>query len=1022
MWTQLLFKSMAALSLAALISAPAQRGDREAQQQQAWETAKEPAQTNPAYQTQLSLATTLTPLPSGSPPEFKDPADAAASDRLQTLVQEFTQSRQSSGKPFDVSALYRDFGQSLKDRARTLATQYGPADPRSIQALEDIGIAAMLTHDQASAKAAADEIIRVLAPQSQSSPAYARALKRRCQLEVTDSDQDSLPVCEEAVEIRSPQSDATPLELAAWMRLLGLMSQRNPRRSLDYQERADGFYAKVPGISVSFLAGDYRRLTMTALMWRDFARAARLNELTNTYLAQGDAGAHKAMVSTDVITRIEEAQTAAAMPRATPDPTSVLSEQQKQALAQVQARAAEFKKEYEALEKVKPGGATALNSAKGDQSMRGLPPELLKTLPEEKRREIEAIQSQLQKIRAELQAQQKPYLDAISGNTKTANELATGRPQDAMVNMLLRLGQMRGSNAPLAGNSSSGNASPPPLCNDDGKKITNLDLMTAFSRARTAAQNLDFFSSVGFGLTSLLETCDNDDLYPQSHGVDPNVWATQPSHPVNGYASMVRLKGAFAETLARRKLTILPGLGAGMESQLQAAPGEFDRMVNALIVLLPADEKRRLMKLPPDERATAANEYWEDLQKNHPEQAEKLEQQARHTLQTSADVARLQEMAASLRDQIPKDARPLAFLDLLKPDEVFVDVYEYKVLYGEKAGSDRYLAVITDSRRMPRKVQLGPTEAIDSSVRAFRAAINGGSDGVEEWKALQQRVVDPLLAALPEGTQRVWLSPDSTFNFVPFASLLLDRGSPIEIAMIPSPYDFVRLRSQALPGSAGKALLVGDLEYGPGSEFAYMAQTREELETLSRKAGEIGLPYETLSGDRITATVVSSHLRNIRFLHFSTHGFLDNPSSRDQDLLKGGLALSMANSLTPASQLTAEDIRRLDLSSTELAVLSACDTGKGRLIESQGLLGFQTAFMAAGVRSLLFSLWKAPLDRDKSGAYATSVFMDAFYDGIWIKKLSKAEALRRAQAAVRSNPKFANPRFWATWVLVGEAW
>jgi CHAT domain-containing protein len=177
-----------------------------------------------------------------------------------------------------------------------------------------------------------------------------------------------------------------------------------------------------------------------------------------------------------------------------------------------------------------------------------------------------------------------------------------------------------------------------------------------------------------------------------------------------------------------------------------------------------------------------------------------------------------------------------------------------------------------------------------------------------------------------------------------------------------------------------------------------------------------------LNGDQITRSDVTSHLHGIRYIHFSTHGYVDKVTGQENALLKGGLALSQANSLMPESQLTSDDIRQLDLTSSELVTLSACDTGKGRLIEGQGLLGFQTAFMAAGTRSLVFSLWKAPLDKDKEDNDATSLFMDTFYDSVWTKKLNKADAMRQAQIAVRSNPRFTNPRFWATWVLVGEAW
>jgi CHAT domain-containing protein len=217
-------------------------------------------------------------------------------------------------------------------------------------------------------------------------------------------------------------------------------------------------------------------------------------------------------------------------------------------------------------------------------------------------------------------------------------------------------------------------------------------------------------------------------------------------------------------------------------------------------------------------------------------------------------------------------------------------------------------------------------------------------------------------------------------------------------------------------------LLVGDLIYGNKPfPYAYLEQTRDELTALSQRASTAGIPSTLLTGSDVTRPVVIDSLGGVRFLHLSTHGFLENQDTqKDKDkILLGGVALSSANSGSPDSFLTADDIRQSDLSRIELVTLSACDTAKGNEsteIEGQGLLGFQTAFMAAGAKSLLFSIWQAPADE------ATTTLMDTFYDGIWNKHLPKAEALRQAQMRVRSIPRFADPREWASWVLVGEGW
>src|SRR5205085_1996947 len=80
-----------------------------------------------------------------------------------------------------------------------------------------------------------------------------------------------------------------------------------------------------------------------------------------------------------------------------------------------------------------------------------------------------------------------------------------------------------------------------------------------------------------------------------------------------------------------------------------------------------------------------------------------------------------------------------------------------------------------------------------------------------------------------------------------------------------------------------------------------------------------------------------------------------------------------------------------------LAVLSACETGLGKVAGGEGVLGLQRAFQAAGARSLVVSLWKV-------NDAATAVLMDQFYANLWQKGLSRLEALRQAQLSVLRQP------------------
>ena len=169
-----------------------------------------------------------------------------------------------------------------------------------------------------------------------------------------------------------------------------------------------------------------------------------------------------------------------------------------------------------------------------------------------------------------------------------------------------------------------------------------------------------------------------------------------------------------------------------------------------------------------------------------------------------------------------------------------------------------------------------------------------------------------------------------------------------------------------------------------------------------------------------------------QILHIATHGFfLPEPDKKKKDknpnetntytlaedpLLRSGLILSGGNyawsGKTPIDGVedgiaTAYEISQLNLSNTELVVLSACETALGDVKGSEGVFGLQRAFKMAGVKKLIVSLWQVP---DKE----TAELMTAFY-GYWMKGKTINESFTQAQAAMR---KKYSPFYWAAFVLV----
>lgn len=157
------------------------------------------------------------------------------------------------------------------------------------------------------------------------------------------------------------------------------------------------------------------------------------------------------------------------------------------------------------------------------------------------------------------------------------------------------------------------------------------------------------------------------------------------------------------------------------------------------------------------------------------------------------------------------------------------------------------------------------------------------------------------------------------------------------------------------------------------------------------------------------STVLSSNLSDYRYIHFATHGYLD---SERPDLSALVLSLVDENGNSQEGFLRAHEIYNLNLPA-ELVVLSACETGLGKDIRGEGLVGLTRGFMYAGASRVAVSLWSVS---DK----ATSELMHDFYQAMLKRGESPAAALRAAQVQLLKQKVWSSPYYWAPFVLQGE--
>jgi CHAT domain-containing protein len=191
-------------------------------------------------------------------------------------------------------------------------------------------------------------------------------------------------------------------------------------------------------------------------------------------------------------------------------------------------------------------------------------------------------------------------------------------------------------------------------------------------------------------------------------------------------------------------------------------------------------------------------------------------------------------------------------------------------------------------------------------------------------------------------------------------------------------------------------------------EFPRLPGTKQEAQTILSFAPE-SERKQALDFAANKATATSDELGQYRLVHFATHGFLDSVNPE-----LSGIVLSLFDEAgAPQSGfLRAHELYNLKLP-VEMVVLSACQTGLGKEIRGEGLVGLTRGFMYAGAARVVVSLWSVDDD-------ATSELMGRFYKGILKDGLRPAAAIRNAQVEMWQQPKWRAPYFWAAFVLQGE--
>jgi CHAT domain-containing protein len=273
-------------------------------------------------------------------------------------------------------------------------------------------------------------------------------------------------------------------------------------------------------------------------------------------------------------------------------------------------------------------------------------------------------------------------------------------------------------------------------------------------------------------------------------------------------------------------------------------------------------------------------------------------------------------------------------------------------------------------------------------------------------RQLHELLIEPVADLLPTSERSpIIFIPDGVLYEVPFAALqdaknfyLIDSHTISVSPSIAVLSQTAQLQQRPISKLAN-TIVVGNPDFTRQQEYRDL----KPLKYSEEEANMIGqlLGSSPFIGSAATKAALLPKLPSARIIHFATHGVPD---------LNNGInsAIVLAGTANDSGFLNAKEVISMKLSA-DLVVLSACETGLGK-ITGDGVIGLSRSFIAAGTNTVVVSLWSV---NDKS----TAVLMSNFYQELAAGR-SKAQALRNAM--LKTKAKYFNPYFWSGMTLIGE--
>lgn len=388
----------------------------------------------------------------------------------------------------------------------------------------------------------------------------------------------------------------------------------------------------------------------------------------------------------------------------------------------------------------------------------------------------------------------------------------------------------------------------------------------------------------------------------------------------------------------------------------------------------------------------------------------------------------------------------------LEPGEVALEMVRFRVFNHNFTDSVMYAVMYIDnnsSKSKPGLILLKNGEDLEKKYLKYyrnimKFKIKDERSYNNFWKPIEDVIGKP---------SSVYLSADGVYNQINLESIALEDGSYIldnsNIILISNTKDlyFDKLKTRQVQ-EANVAMMFGDPQYYVTSDpgkwtgtassdrgakpevIGRLPGTEEEIRNVKALLREGGWVTEEFMELEATEQKVKD-IDNPKIFHIATHGFfqpdvvlnaedigLKENLLSENPLLKTGLLLSGAGDILNKTAsnfniddgiLTAYEAMNMSLDQTELVVLSACETGLGEIEAGEGVYGLQRAFLVAGARTIIMSLFKVSDE-------ATQKLMIQFYKN-WLETGNKRESFIQAKKTIRD--EFKDPIYWGPFIMIG---